>query len=385
MTTEPPFISSTKKILLVQLFSNGDCLYATAVARQIKEDYPGCHLTWAVASYCKSILQNNPYVDALHEVERINYINWPDHWPNVWKNFKELKRNGIYDQIYLTQIIDQNFSNYDYCIRSTIFRGYGKPIKVPVQPTVILDQNEITRVEEFVQRNHLDKYKNVIIFEYSPRSGQASVSTNQALNIARTFTRRPDTAVILSSSNKIDSQSLQIIDGSTLSLRETAYLIRFCTLLIGCSSGITWISTSSAAKTIPMVQILDSESFWVNSVVEDHKRFNLPTDHVIELMNANTTVIIDCVLHMIDKGVADAKIKFHQPVKQQFKVSRGLIAYLLGRGLIGKAIKHISINIKLFGFQPGLIKSILLGVTTFPVTNYWNKRKRNMNKLQTEK
>ena len=34
------------KILLVQLFSNGDCLYATSVARQIKKDFPGHATSW---------------------------------------------------------------------------------------------------------------------------------------------------------------------------------------------------------------------------------------------------------------------------------------------------------------------------------------------------
>ena len=42
-----------KKIILVQLYSNGDCLYATAVARQIKQDFPGSHLTWAIAHFVK--------------------------------------------------------------------------------------------------------------------------------------------------------------------------------------------------------------------------------------------------------------------------------------------------------------------------------------------
>lgn len=51
------------KILLVQLYSNGDCLYATAVARQIKQDHPDAHLTWAIADFCKQIIHANPYVD----------------------------------------------------------------------------------------------------------------------------------------------------------------------------------------------------------------------------------------------------------------------------------------------------------------------------------
>ena len=60
-----------KKILLVQLFSNGDCLYATTIARQIKNDYPGCHLTWAIAGFCKSIIANNPFVDEVVEVNSV--------------------------------------------------------------------------------------------------------------------------------------------------------------------------------------------------------------------------------------------------------------------------------------------------------------------------
>ena len=60
-----------RKILLVQLFSNGDCLYATTVARQIKKDYSGCHLTWAIAGFCKTIIANNPYVDEIMEVNSV--------------------------------------------------------------------------------------------------------------------------------------------------------------------------------------------------------------------------------------------------------------------------------------------------------------------------
>ena len=60
-----------KKILLVQLYSNGDCLYATAVARQIKQDFTNCYLTWAIASFCKNIIANNPYIDEVLEVASV--------------------------------------------------------------------------------------------------------------------------------------------------------------------------------------------------------------------------------------------------------------------------------------------------------------------------
>ncbi len=57
-----------KKILLGQLGRRGDCLYATAVARQIKEDFPVCHLTWAISSMCRPVIDNNPYVDKIWEL-----------------------------------------------------------------------------------------------------------------------------------------------------------------------------------------------------------------------------------------------------------------------------------------------------------------------------
>ncbi|MEQ1577992.1 MAG: hypothetical protein ABL894_10090, partial [Hyphomicrobium sp.] len=56
------------RILLGQLGSNGDCLYATTIARQIKKDFPGCHLTWAISSLCTRVLDNNPDVDEVWEV-----------------------------------------------------------------------------------------------------------------------------------------------------------------------------------------------------------------------------------------------------------------------------------------------------------------------------
>ncbi len=41
---------------------------ATALARQIKQDYPGCFLTWAISYKYKPVIENNPYIDAIWEV-----------------------------------------------------------------------------------------------------------------------------------------------------------------------------------------------------------------------------------------------------------------------------------------------------------------------------
>src|SRR5664279_2688097 len=110
-----------QKILLVQLFSNGDCLYATAVARQIKKDFPGCHLTWAIAGFCKSIIANNPFVDEIMEVNSVAK-NDVGAFRKFKKEVKETQINGEFDEVFITHDLDTNQASYDGCIRSGIFR-----------------------------------------------------------------------------------------------------------------------------------------------------------------------------------------------------------------------------------------------------------------------
>ena len=57
------------RVALVQLAAYGDCLFATLVARQIKRDHPGCHLTWVIGDKFASILDGNPHVDAVHKID----------------------------------------------------------------------------------------------------------------------------------------------------------------------------------------------------------------------------------------------------------------------------------------------------------------------------
>ena len=101
-----------KRILLVHLVSLGDCLYATAVARQIKQDYPGCHLTWAISNRCSQVVQNNPYVDEIWEVftEKMSDA-WGKAWEETKKKAIEKKEMGLYDYVFFTQIYPDNFYN----------------------------------------------------------------------------------------------------------------------------------------------------------------------------------------------------------------------------------------------------------------------------------
>jgi ADP-heptose:LPS heptosyltransferase len=184
----------------------------------------------------------------------------------AFKKFKKellnRKDKGEFDEVIITHIMGSNQANYDGCIRSAIFRGYHKSITVPVTPVLRLSIEEKEKANLFAQQHELNKYSQVILFEFAPQSGQSKITKDFAIELAENLTLQKNVAVILSSANKINSINKQVIDGSGLSIRETAALTHYCTFLLGCSSGITWLSTSDAAKQLPMVQLLNPETNW---------------------------------------------------------------------------------------------------------------------------
>jgi hypothetical protein len=365
-------MSGQPRILLVHLFANGDCLYATTVARQIRQDHPGCRLTWAIAGYCKNIILNNPDIDEVLVIEEITYANWEQHRKDFFRNVRRMKRDGRFDVIVFTQIVDGNLSYYDQCLRSAIFRCYGKPVTVPVQAVLRLTEEEMDRVREFVAVHRLSDYRQVILFEFSPRSQQANFTAARALAIAKQVTANPSVAAVLSSQSKNEINDPRIVDGSVLSLRETAWLSNFCTLLVGCSSGVSWSTMSDAGKRLPMVQVLDPNAYWLNSVVNDHQRFGLPVDHIIEMDDSSPERITQCVVKIVEEGFEEAKPVYHTVMPVQFRITRGILVSLLAKGNIRGAVRHIAINVGLFGWRPKLVRSIVLGLITFPVK--WIRR-----------
>lgn len=312
-----------KRFLIVQLAALGDCLYVTALVRQIKHDYPGCHLTWAISNRCLQVIQNNPYIDDFWEVniERMTDASGKA-WGDIKKQAIEKKENGIFDNIFFTQICPDNFYNYDGTIRSTIFRTYPNPITVPVAPVIILSENEIKNVDIFAKRYNLEKFKHVILFESSPGSSQSLVNNDFAYNISKKIVEKfEDSIVLITSHQKINSSHNRIIDASLLTFRENAELSKHCNLLLGCSSGITWLLTSTWAKKIPTIQILKKGAILYEfaSVSYDLTYWGEPTDHIIEITKFEEEYIFECISMELNEGIEKTREKYNERLKPSFK------------------------------------------------------------------
>ena len=256
------------------LISNGDCLMATVLAKQIKKDYPGCHLTWAVSNLCKQVVENNPFVDTVWEVP-LNNKKEAEH--ESWFRFRDealrRKRAGEFDETFFTQIYPINVYNYDGTTRGTVYNSYPHPVTVEATPVLRLYDHETEKVKKYSLHHRLYSYRHVILFECAPVSGQSFVTPEFALEVSRKIVQqRSDTIVIISTHLALESPHEHIIIGNNLTLRENAELTKRCSLLVGCSSGITWVCNSDWAKPLPSIQFLKRAiGFKFASVVYDHK------------------------------------------------------------------------------------------------------------------
>ena len=347
-------MKSEQHYLLGQLGSFGDCLYATAVARQIKHDFPGCTLTWAIGSAFRSILDGNPFVDAIWEIP----FSGRAELDSAWRTFEPLARRKVknhqFDRAFFTQLGPNNYQNFDGTIRASIFRGYPFPVTVPVTPVLRLSPGEIETVRRFASEHHLGDYEHVILMECAPESQQSFVTPAFAIATARSVLDRvPHTAVILSSSKRLDAGDARILDGSVLSFRETPELTKYCSLLVGCSSGISWACTSDCAKPIPTIQLLKRSSSVFASMAHDADEFGLSKDRILEMTEHSPEEVAECVLVALRDGFPAARKQFHEeiPVKLDMYLDLFMLSVLKqGQPLkVACSLKHV---IARYGIQP---------------------------------
>ncbi len=325
-----PIDLSPLKIALLQLYSNGDCLFATVVARQIKTDYPNSTLSWYIGNTCKSILENNPDIDSVIAIDIKNKDAWKI-WHDTHNLVQEKQKSGEYDMFFSTQIIADNEANYNGTIRGTILENYPNPITVSYMPVIRLTPDEIKNAVDFVRNNNILSYKNIVLFECAPISGQVPLNPKIGGIIAElSLATLSDTCFILTSGEKIHSGNKHIFDASVLTIRENAELINHCTHFIGCSSGISWLNSSSWCKPLPILQLLDNTTFYFNSMCRDYKYNHLDSTLITEIKFVETLTLARIVIDFVDDHIS-AKKKCHIELKD-----RSRTIYTLGRRFVSR-------------------------------------------------
>jgi len=304
------------RVALVQLAAYGDCLFATLVARQIKRDYPGCHLTWVIGDKFASILDGNPHVDAVH---KIVLTSRGEAFSSGWEKAKswvaDQLRIGNLEKAYFTQIFPNNLRYYDGLIRTTIYGAYGKPITGPHLPELFLTEAENRNVADFAVKHSLREFEHVLLFECGPGSGQSPMTPARAEALAHAVGKsHPEVVFLISSSETLARPTSQVVDASCLTYRENAALARHCTGLVGCFSGITVLTTSTAGKALPMLQILTKPNgiFRWGSVAMDFRRSGLDENRVIEMEEPGDTRIISCIERWLSESHSAARRQFHE-------------------------------------------------------------------------
>ena len=326
-----------KRILHINLGLNGDCVMATTIARQIKSDYPECHLTWLILTRYASVIKNNPFVDSIWEVDlAVDESIIENGWYRCKAEAEARRLAGDFDIIFATQTPPDNIAHFDGTTRSSAFRNYPHPITVPVTPVLRLLQEEIVHVAYFSENNQLLRYKHVILLECSPSSGQSFFTLQKGLTLAqRLVEAKSDAVVIVSTHLAFESPHERVISGACLSLRENAALSHYCTFLIGCSSGITWITTSDAGKRLNTVQFLSRAIYLgFGSVAHDFKHWGFPTEHILETTNSDDGRMLEIVLAALD-DFPSARKNYHQALRPRFWCWLLFIDYRRGwRGIL---------------------------------------------------
>ena len=146
-----------------------------------------------------------------------------------------------------------------------------------------------------------------------------------------------------------------IVDGSGLRFREYAALTHHASLLVGCSSGLTWVCTSDAARTLPTLQVLTQRVGMCGAVVHDLEHWGLPSDHVIEMRDCQADAAAACVVDMLANGVAHARAAFHQRLDLTLGYYYTVMLPLLRRGQVATVVESMRNVVERYGLRRELL------------------------------
>jgi hypothetical protein len=224
------------------------------------------------------------------------------------------------------------------------------------------------------------------LFECSAKSEQSFVTEEFAIKLAiKIADQLPNWKILLSSNIKIPTiyQSLNIIDASSLSFRENAELTKYCSLLVGGSSGISWLTTSDWAKKSPMIQLLRADKSMYASFIYDHQYQGLSVDHIIEIQDSTVEYVLSCILTFANEGFPTARSIYHQQIQLDFTFYWKTIISILYRKKLNKRFRQffssLFYTIQRYGLHPNLITS-LLKLTPYIYSLIYNKLKRIMSR-----
>lgn len=322
-----------ERILLGQLGSNGDCLYATAVARQIKLDHPKAHLTWAIADLTRDSVRHLPYVDEWWEFPVRDFAEMERAWFRFEREAWARHGTGEFTRLVMTQIWPGNMRHFDGTVRPSLYRGYPGRITDPAIAHIHLTDEERERVDAWVAEMVAPRGNRVCLVECFAKSGQSFMTPALAQAVAERVTAVvPDCVVILSTHLPVVSDNPRILWGGHLSIRQTAHLTHHIDLFMGCGSGLTVAATSSAAKAdIPLIQVLEASTSVFGSFRHDFDYWGRPSEQFLETTARDTDVLADIVVTVLRDGLIAAKAAFDQPQFLQFSWYRHLITEVLLR------------------------------------------------------
>ena len=347
-----------KRILLGQLNANGDCVYATILAHQLRHDNPDAHITWAISSQCASLLNNNPHIDHVWEIPSPGW-NMPEV---IWRVFeREAVRRYVereYDEILLSQVSPENYQNFDGTVRPSILRALGRPVTVPIENVICVTQEEAERVDRFVRDGRIAEFEHRILFECSSRSGQSFITPDLAQEIAaRLYRALPNTTVIYTTSEPMQLRDERSRYAGGLSLREIAHLTHACSVFVGAGSGCTVLATSSAAKQLPSVLLLRGDTSMFASFAQDLDYFGIDHPGIVELTDENPNRIAACIALVCLEGTGPAFGEYGGHVRIAFDHYRRAIGtYLLQQQRFLDAAHSLLITADRYGWTQELIE-----------------------------
>lgn len=319
------------KVLLVQLASFGDCLLVTTIAKQIKTvDYPTCHLTWLIGSKYKQVIENNPFVDDFITVPISKVSEILNQRNLIFETINKLRKKSHFDFVFITDFIEQNYKYWFGTTRSSLFRCYPHPLVISPQPIIILSNKEKENVALFCKINEITDSTFNILFECSPQSGQSNLTFQNAKLISeQLIEQHKSLKIILTSNQSFNSTNSMLVDGSGISWKENAELANYCHLIVGCSSGISWLCTSNWTRILPFIQVINPD--YMNgkissSMKHDFIYFGLKTDNLLELYSPSTNKLKACIESAIKNSFDKVKMEFDYSHPQMFSSIKFLLS-----------------------------------------------------------